>query len=157
MAVAESLITAVVVAGVLGLIKAIDYLLSKREGSKGVLTDSQSKQLEESHRTVRDIKERGTLTRDQEGILRDTNKRVGQLHEMHAVYDDNHVPRWYVPNNLSERLVQMEQKLALADLHMEELKASQAALIEKISDLITSQHLMTQRVGDLVSKLGRNS
>jgi len=156
MPLAESAITAVIVSVFLGLIKGIDYLLTRRnEKDKPThgLTDEQTKFLIEAHRMVADIKERGTLTREQEARLDAIMKAVLHLDELHSVFDENHVPRWYVPSDLQEKLMKLLVQITTMDDHLDEVKEGQGALIQKISDLISSQQLMTQRMGDLISKL----
>lgn len=153
---AESAVTAVIVAVFLGLVKGIDYLLTKRnEKNKPPpgLTEDQAKFLSEAHRMVSDIKERGTLTKEQETLLDQIMKGITHLDELHSVYDDNHVPMWYVPSDLKDKLMKILIQVAAMDDHLDEVKEGQGALIRKISDLISSQQLMTQRMGDLISKL----
>lgn len=102
---------------------------------------------------VSDIKERGTLTKDQEVLLDKIMKGVVHLDELHSVYDDNHVPKWYVPSDLQDKILKILMQVAAMDDHLDEVKEGQGALIQKISELISSQQLMTQRMGDLISKL----
>jgi len=107
-------------------------------------------------------KKRG-MTPEQEEILRQINRHVNNLHEMHSVFDDNHVPKWYVPGELLTLI--RETRSTLDDLSrelddsMDKIASGQASSVQKISDLINSQKLMTERLGDLVtlwSKLGNS-
>lgn len=107
-------------------------------------------------------KKRG-LTPEQEDILHQVHGHVKNLDEMHSVFDDNHVPKWYVPGELLTLI--RETRSALDELSrelddsMDKVTSGQASSVQKISDLINSQKLMTERLGDLVtlwSKLGNS-
>jgi hypothetical protein len=108
-------------------------------------------------------KKRG-LTPEQEQILLYIQGRVKHLDELHSVYDSNHVPKWYVPGELLTLIRETHSALeALShelDDSMEKVTSGQASSVQKISDLINSQKLMTERLGDLVtlwSKLGSSN
>jgi len=105
-------------------------------------------------------KKRG-LTPEQESMLYQIYKSVSHLDELHSVYDSNHVPKWYVPGDLLVLIRKTHSALeALShelDDSMERIVSGQSASIQKVSELINSQKLMTERLGDLVtmwSKLG---
>ena len=95
------------------------------------------------------------LTIEQEKLLCDIYKLSTHLDELHSVYDSNHVPKWYVPGELLVLVRGMYNILeALSheiDDSMKRISSGQESSIEKISELINSQKVMTERLGDLVS------
>jgi hypothetical protein len=108
-------------------------------------------------------KKRG-LTSEQESALYQIHKSVFHLDELHSVFDSNHVPKWYVPGELltlvREAHNAMEALSHELDDSMEKIASGQAASVQKITELINSQKLMTERLGDLVtmwSKLGNSN
>ncbi len=168
MSISNSLITAVVVAFVLGLIKAIDWLLSRRrkdEDTEG-LSELHIEQLEKTSIATDSIKhniikiiENGSLTKEQENIIEEIHKMIEHLNELHSVYDNNHVPKWYVPSDLSDKLIKIDSKLELLSLRqaegLEEIKEIQNEIFQKISNLISSQNHLTDRIGDLIRILNK--
>jgi len=159
--VTESLITAAIVAGVLGLIKAVEYLLTKLTKSKSSrgLTEKQDKSIEETFSYVTSMAKYGAMTREQQETIEEIRKMAEHLDELHSVYDNNHVPKWYVPSDLTDRLGDIGSRLQILSErqteNLEEIKTAQGALIQKIADLISSQNRMTDRLGDLVAALNR--
>jgi hypothetical protein len=99
-------------------------------------------------------KKRG-LTNEQEHTLYQIHKLTLHLDELHSVYDSNHVPKWYVPGELLKLIRDMHNALeALShelDDSMNKISSGQQSSIQKVSDLINSQKLMTERLGDLVT------
>jgi signal-transduction protein with cAMP-binding, CBS, and nucleotidyltransferase domain len=168
MSISNSLITAVVVAFVLGLIKAIDWLLSKRRDNQNdSLSELQAEQLEKVTKTSDSIKhnvikiiETGSLTKEQEELIEEIHKMIEHLNELHSVYDGNHVPKWYVPSDLVDRLIKIDSKLELLNLRqsesLDEIKDLQNEVFQKISNLISSQNHLTDRIGDLINILNKN-
>ena len=164
--ISNSLITALVVAFVLGLIKAIDWLLSRRNKSDEGLSDLHAEQLEKTSEAVDLIKynivkilENGTLTKEHESLIEEIHKMLEHLDDLHSVYDNNHVPKWYVPSDLIERLMNIYSKLELISFRqiegMEEIKDLQNELFQKISNLISSQNHLTDRISDLINILNQ--
>ena len=159
----NSIITAIVVAFVLGLIKAIDWLVSRKNKKESYnFSEIHAAQLEKTSNTVLDIQnsifrmlENGTLTKEDEELLEQIHKMIEHLNELHSVYDNNHVPKWYVPSDLSERLIKIDSRSEIISERFEEIKDSQNELVQKISDLILSQNRVTDRLGDLINILGK--
>jgi hypothetical protein len=156
-------LTTLFIAMVYALIKVVHHFISKRNGEKEGhgLTEMQSETLIKIHDQITLLKEKGTLTESQIELLEKTLKGVIHLDELHSVYDDNHVPKWYVPAHLSESVRNISLLLTILSEKTEdglaEIKGGQAALIDKLSDLINSQRLMTERLGDLIGKLNKLS
>lgn len=141
----NSTLTAVFIAMIYTLIRVIGYFISKKMGSDKVsLSDNHVEQLD-------------LLTE----LAEKNDKYISKMHEMHNVFDQNHVPIWYVPaellmtvRNINSEIVSLNKDIGDT---MGEIKAGQTVLVDKLSDLINSQRLMTERLGDLIMKLNKMS
>ena len=131
----SSALTALFVGMAWELVKTVEYFVSRRNGRNGkhIFHEEHSKQLEE------------------------TNKLTKELHELHAVYDENHVPLWYVPREMLSLVRDIHTCMENSEGRIDEVKSGQVVLFEKITELIASQMLLTQRLGDLIAKLDRIS
>jgi hypothetical protein len=87
--------------------------------------------------------------------------KLKHLDDMHCVYDENLVPRWYLPTDMIKMVRQIHSNLEVTCKEMEagfgDIEDSQSALGERVIDLITSQRIMVERLGDLINKLNRIS
>jgi len=159
MEITGSALTALFVGLVWTLIKVVEHFISKRNGGKKALTPEQEKCLSEIHTQFLEIEKYGILTKDQKMLFYETHDMVKDIKEMHVVYDENHVPKWYVPSELLPLVRKIHLSLGLLCKEMEEnisdVKGDQKVLVEKVVDLITSQKLMVERLGDLISKLNK--
>ena len=125
-----SALTALFVAMVWALVKTVEYFISKRNGKNGKhFSEKQSTEIEE------------------------ICKLTKELYAQHTVYDENHTPLWYMPRELIAFIRNIHNNVERID----EIKVGQAALFEKMTELLTSQILLTQRLSDLVTKLDRIS
>lgn len=132
----SSALTALFVGMAWALVKTVEYFVSRKstKGSQVVpFHEGHSEQLSEIH---------------------DCTK---QLCEQHAVYDENHVPLWYFPREMLVLMREMHACVETTESRIEEIKTGQAVLFEKMTELISSQMLLTQRIGDLIAKLDRIS
>ena len=131
-----SALTALFVGMAWALVKTVEYFVSRRNG-KGVvipvLQEEQARRLEETHEFAK------------------------ELHTLHVVYDENHVPLWYVPRELLSLVREIHNCMESSESRIDEIKSGQAVLFEKMTELISSQMLLTQRLGDLIAKLDRIS
>ena len=157
-------LTTLFIAMVYALIKVVHHFISKKNNDTKEdygLTELQSETLIKIHDQITLLKEKGTLTESQIELLEKTLKGVIHLDELHSVYDDNHVPKWYVPAHMNESVRNISVLLTILSEKTEDgladIKGGQAALIDKLSDLVNSQRLMTERLGDLISKLSKLS
>lgn len=121
------------------------------------LANVQVAQFKEISDKISQVKESCFLTKEQVDILEEVREKIRKLDEMHSVFNENHVPAWYVPSELltlvresSTCLDNLEKSL---DIAIDEIKAGQAVVVNRMSDLITSQKLMTERLGDLIAAL----
>jgi len=131
-----SALTALFVGMAWALVKTVEYFVSRKNGKNGkasVFHEEHAKQLEETY-----------------GFAKD-------LHEQHAVYDENHVPLWYVPREMLSLVRSIHNCMENSESRIDEIKSGQAVLFEKMTELIASQMLLTQRLGDLIAKLDRIS
>ena len=130
-----SALTALFVGMSWALVKTVEFFVSRRNGRNGksVFHEEHSKQLEETHKLTK------------------------ELHELHAVYDENHVPLWYVPREMLTLVREMHICMENSESRIDEIKSGQVVLFEKMTELIASQMLLTQRLGDLIAKLDRMS
>ncbi len=85
------------------------------------------------------------------------------MDELHSVYDNNRVPKWYVPGEMLTLIRNTDNALKSLSNELEDSidksESGQRAVLDKMSDLISSQKLMTERLGDLItlwSKLGNS-
>lgn len=165
MSVPDSLATALTVAVILGLVKAIDWLLSRKRENFSKTQENKLEDILDTSKKLTNAIERviegGALTREQRDLIEEIYKMTEHLNALHSVYDNNHVPKWYVPSDLIDRLVKINSRLEMLSErqtnNLDEIKESQTILIQKISDLILSQNHMTDRLGDLLNVLGKNN
>lgn len=134
-------LTALFIALVYTLIRVVTHFITKRNGNGN------------GHKS--------SLTAEQEALLKKIDKHVEALEKMHDVYDENHVPSWYVPAGLLDTVKEVQISLKILDKEinetLNEIKAGHTILVDKLSDLISSQRLITERLGDLISKLNKVS
>jgi len=139
------------------LIRVVEYFIKKygKNTDKISLIDEQVKKLNEIHQQCGLWSRYGVLTESQIKYLEDINKAVEHLDELHSVYDENHVPKWYVPGGilLTVRAIHSDIDSMTDDLKEEliRINAGQSISVEKISELINSQKLVTERLGDLIT------
>ena len=147
------------------LVKTVEFFV-KKYGKNAVvqLDNEQTRQLKEIYQQCVLQTRFGALTKNQEIRLKDIEKSVIHLDELHSVYDENHIPTWYVPRGLLSlaRSINNDINIMSDDLKEElgRISAGQSISVEKISDLITSQKLVTERLGDLInlwSKVMKNN
>lgn len=139
------------------LVRAVEYFVKKygKNTEKLSLADEQAKKLDEVHQQCLSCGRFGPLTKSQKDCLEGIEKVVRHLDELHSVYDENHVPKWYVPREMLLTVRAMHSEIdAMSDDLKEELvkiSAGQSISVEKISELINSQKLVTERLGDLIT------
>lgn len=136
-------LTTLFIALVYALIRVVNYLIAKKTGSDKVeLADDQKKTIEATGGSVGEI-------------LR-ISKRMDELHN---VYDSNHTPKWYFSSDTIPLLRKVDFDLTTLSREnhsvMNEIKSGQSILVDKLMDLINTQRLMTERLGDLLRKLDK--
>lgn len=131
-------ITAAFIALIYSLIRVIEYFVSKYK------TDDNLEKLKVI-----------------EAIIKKNGQVVEKLYDLHAVFDNNHVPKWYVPAELLGTVRNMNTEMTILNKEiidtLSNIKGGQTVLVDKLADLINSQRLMTERLGDLVAKLNKIS
>lgn len=130
-----SALTALFVALVYTLIKVVEYFIGKKKAA---------------------AEKPDALSEEEHEILDDVAEKVDEMHKLHMVYDQNHLPLWYVPRELITLAQETDRGVKMLEGCVEEMKSSQMAYMEKITELITSQTLLAQRIGDLIAKMDRN-
>jgi hypothetical protein len=138
------------------LVRVVEYFVKKYGKAEKVgLNDELSKQISEIHQQCMSCNRYGVLTEHQENCLENIEKLVKHLDELHSVYDENHVPKWYVPKEILSIVRSITNDIDnMSDDLKEELgkiSAGQSISVEKISELINSQKLVTERLGDLIT------
>lgn len=156
----DSVLTAFGLAFFWAIFKVIEYLVSKKKNSRW--GKEQERKLDETHNaTLLLIKEHEKFMKDLFIFLENINKRIEHLDDMHCVYDENLIPRWYLPSDMIKMVRQIHTNLETTCKEMEagfnEVEDNQSALSERVIDLISSQKLMVERLGDLINKLNRLS
>ena len=142
------------------IFKIIEYLVNKKKNARW--GKEQERKLDETHNaTLLLIKEHEGFMKDLGVFLENINKRLEHLDDMHCVYDENLIPRWYLPSDMIKMVRQIHGNLEATCKEMEtgfkEVEGNQSALSERVIDLITSQKIMVERLGDLINKLNRIS
>ena len=156
----SSLLTSLFVGLVVTLIKVVEYFISKRQDKKG-LSKYQEEMLQKICQYIGEAEKHGALTEKQEELLEEINDNTEDLLDMHSVYDENRVPRWYVSADLMPLVRKIYGTLKTLNKELEEnisdVKEGQTMLVSRMIDLISSQKLMVERLGDLIVKLDNKS
>jgi hypothetical protein len=155
----DSVLTAVALAFFWSIFKAIEYLVTRKKGNRW--SKEHEKKLDEIHdAAVIRAAEYKKIMVFLEATVKIIEDKVVHLDTMHNVYDENLVPRWYVPNEV-KLIRQITSDVALINKELEEsfsdIRDGQSVLVERVIDLISSQKLMVERLGDLINKLNRMS
>ena len=156
----SSLLTSLFVGLVVTLIKVVEYFISRRQEKKG-LSKPQEEMLQKICQYIGEAEKHGSLTEKQEELLEEINDNTEDLLDMHSVYDENRVPRWYVSADLMPLVRKIYGTLKTLNKELEEnisdVKEGQTMLVSRMIDLISSQKLMVERLGDLIVKLDNKS
>ena len=155
----DSVLTAVALAFFWSIFKVIEYLFTRKKGNKW--SKEQERKIDEIHdAAVIRAAEYKKIMVFLEETVKVIEDKVVHLDTMHNVYDENLVPRWYIPNDIKlirqiySDLVSINKEL---DENFSDVRDGQSVLVERVIDLITSQKLMVERLGDLINKLNRIS
>jgi myo-inositol catabolism protein IolC len=156
MEITSSALTGLFIGMVWALVKVVEYFVKKYGKEKYVsLPPEQSNKLNEVFLRCSDCQRYGSLTINQTKSLETIEDDVAKLRELHEVYDANHVPKWYVPSEILAMVKNVNKDIdnmsvALKD-ELNKISAGQSISVEKMSELITSQKLVTERLGDLIT------
>lgn len=147
-------LTGIFLGMVWALVKVVEYFLKKYKKEELSLNTEQSAVLKEIHERCSNCGRFGTLTAAQIKTLENIEKISIHLDDLHSVYDENHIPKWYVPKEILPEIKQLHNEINKVNniLRNEFLQIStgQSVSINKMSELINSQKLVTERLGDLV-------
>lgn len=155
-----SILTALIVGFLWSVFRIIEYLVSKKKNNRwGV---SQDKKLNELHSVIMgQVKEHQKFMVKLDVAITKIEEQVKHLDEMHSVYDENLVPRWYLPSDVAKLVRQIHTTLEATckemESNFEEVKDGQSVFVDRVIDLVSSQKLMVERLGDLINKLNRIS
>lgn len=169
MEITGSALTALFVGLIWTLIRVVEFFIRKygkvKEEEEATalaksLTLTQTNQFKEISEEIQRINHNGCLaTEAKADILEKICENSNKLFELHNVFNENHVPAWYVPSDLIELvrksnncLNNLERNLDLAN---NDRKAEQHITIDRLSDLIGSQKTMTERLSDLIVILNK--
>lgn len=150
-----SAVTALFVGLVWTLIKVVEFFLNKNKNKVvPTLNPEQSKSLSNIENCAEEMK---NIITKQNILIKNMLDKSEDLYDMHNVYNDDHVPAWYVSPDLI-KLVR-ENNIKFIDIlkKMGEVGMDQDRIVEKMSDLIASQKVMTERLGDLITALNKNN
>lgn len=144
-----SAITAAFVGLIWALIKVVDYFISKNKIKTSQLDPLQLKEF------VTFFNNFQNNCKEQNKMLKDILDHSKDIYDMHNVYNEDHVPAWYVSPDLI-RIVR-ENNMKSIDLlkQLIEIGSDQDTIVNKMAELITSQKLMTERLGDLIFALNK--
>jgi len=155
MEITGSVLTALFVGLVWALIKVVEFFVSKYKTKEYASLDP------EHIKIITRIYDETNAIRSnlfkQENILREVFEHSKDLYEMHNVFNEDHVPAWYVSPDLIR--ITRENNIKFIDMlkKIGEVGNDQDVIVSKMSELITSQKLMTERLGDLIFALNKNS
>lgn len=143
-----SALTALFIGLVWTLIKVVEYFLSSG-GKKQVLINEQDK-FNEIYIKLQQFND----------LLNVINNNLKHLNEMHLVYDENRVPRWYISPEILPLVRQIHNSLEIIGKEFEDdfviIKTGQTTIIQKILDLLSAQKLMVERLSDIIMKLNKS-
>ena len=132
MEITNAAFTTLFISAVYALINVVKYLINKKNGNGRV-----------------------RLPIEQEEMLMETHETTMEMKRLHDVYDENHIPLWYIPREAVSLIKETHSKVEPILKGTETISTIQSNLIEKISDLITSQKILTERLGDVMANLNR--
>jgi hypothetical protein len=136
------------------LIRVVEFFIKKySKNGKTCLTEEQNKMLYEVYTSI--VKsDLNNMLKKQEEMLDNIHKLIEHLDDLHSVYDENHVPKWYFPKEILQlsRSIFNEVKILDDEISGEisRMSAGQSIMVDKISDLINSQKLVTEKLNDLI-------
>lgn len=143
-----SALTALFIGLVWTLIKVVEYFLSK-SSKKQVLINEKDK----FNEICVKLQQFGDL-------LNVIDNSLKHLNEMHSVYDENRVPRWYISPEILPLVRQIHNSLEIIGKEFEDdfviVKTGQTTIIQKILDLLSAQKLMVERLSDIIMKLNKS-
>lgn len=149
MEILNSAITGAFVGLIWALIKVVEYFIKKYSNA------------DETPVKICEFKDFCDIKKKQVEKMEDILLKLKKIDEMHNVYNDDHVPAWYVPSELLPLVRESNHCLENLDKSLEvvldEIKTGQSNIINRMTDLITSQKLMTERLSDLISALNKLS
>lgn len=156
----ESVLVAFLLAFFWTIFKVIEYFVSKKRSVRW--GKEQDQRLCEIHLHLMDMeKTQSIFTEEVSELIEQINYRVKHLDDMHSNYDENLVPRWYLPPDMAKTVRQINHNLEATykeiEVGFKEIGEDQSNLIERVIDLITAQKIMVERMGDLIGKLNRFS
>lgn len=149
-------LTGLFIAMAWALVKTVEYFIKKYGRTQGSeISNEILKKVDEIYKQCMKNDRFGSLTNQQNEILECINKGVRHLDELHSVYDENHVPKWYVPKEILSVVRSIHNDIDIMNDGLKEelskITAGQSISVEKISELINSQKLVTERLGDLIT------
>jgi len=138
------------------LVKVVKYFIDKRTEQEVEINKSPDLSINLSTEFANNVSKN----------IKAIRKSTDNLLEMHSVFNENHVPKWYVPaeiltlvrqinNQLDNMYIQLKTIKEDLASNIGDVKSGQVISVEKMTDLINSQKLMTERMLDLVSKLDK--
>jgi hypothetical protein len=156
----DSVLVAFLLAFFWTIFKVIEYYFSKKRNVRW--GKEQDQRLIEIHsHLIAMEKAQNDFIENLSSIVEVVECRVKHLDEMHSVYDENLIPRWYLPSDMAKIIRQIQNNLEVTYKEMEtgfrEIGDDQSDLSGRMIDLITSQKIMVERLGDLIGKLNRLS
>lgn len=140
-----SVLSGLFVALVWAVIRTVEFFIKKYGRSK---EDTEIKEL-----TEKVDKAFVAATKEQKELFEILLEQSKKMYDMHNVYNENHTAAWYYPSEALTLTRESKNSLENLESAIEEVRDGQAIIVNRISDLITSQKLMTERVGDLIAAL----
>ncbi len=156
----ESVLVAFLLAFFWTVFKVIEYYISKKRSAKW--GKEQEQKLSEIHSCLLNMeKTQYVFIKELDSTVEEISVRIRHLDDMHSNYDENLIPRWYLPPDMAKtvRLIYNNITATYKEIGVgfKEIGDEQSSLSDRVIDLITSQKVMVERLGDLINKLNRFS
>jgi hypothetical protein len=154
----DSVLTAFFLGFFWAVFKVVEYLVTRKK--KNTWGKEQERKLNELHAALAGrLRDQEKFISTLEEILNSIDENIRKLNEMHCVYDENLIPRWYLPPDVPKIIRQMNSMLESFSKEIEdgfgEARENQTVLSGRLIDLISSQKLMVERMADLINRLNR--
>ena len=156
-----SAITAAFVGMIWALIKVVEYFISRNKKNVNGLTSDQNDKLNVVYDYVKEVEKHGTLNKSQDDTLLDIQDIIEDLQDLHMVFDDNRIPKWYVPSELlpivRKTYGEIQSQNKEINSFLRGIENGQNIMVDKLIELMSSQKIMIERLGDLIGRININS
>ena len=137
MTITGSALTALFLGMAWALIRTVEFLISRRSIKNG------------------NGNGKAHSAKEQEQLLEDIYSLTNEMYKLHVVFDENHVPLWYVPRETVKQIRDVNEHIVVTAKDIAGIKSGQTLMVEKVLELIVSQKILLDRLSDLIIKMDR--